>query len=164
MSKKEKDQESKEMTPREPSRSLTPFEEMDNWFEDFIRRPFFSPAWLPRLQFPTTRDVMFSIDVYEDENDVVVKAELPGLAKEDLDVNITGNVITISGEKKAEEKVEKKNYHRLERSYGSFTRTVRLPTETRSEEARASFKDGVLEVRIPKTEEARKKGKKIEID
>jgi HSP20 family protein len=161
MSKKEKDQEYKERSTREPSRSLTPFEEMDNWFEDFLRR---TPAWLPRLQFPTTREVMFSIDVFEDEIDVIVKAELPGLAKEDLDVNIAGNVITISGEKKAEEKVEKKNYHRLERSYGSFTRTVRLPAETRSEEARASFKDGVLEVRIPKTEEARKKGKKIEID
>jgi HSP20 family protein len=166
MSKKEKKElkESKEVTVPEPSLPVSPFEEMERWFEDFFRRPFFSPMWMPRLGFPAAREVVPSIDVYQDGDNVVVKAELPGLAKEDLEIDITGNMVTISGEKKAEEKVERKNYHRIERSYGSFTRSVRLPAEIQSDLAKASFKDGVLEVRIPITEEAKKKGRKIEIE
>jgi HSP20 family molecular chaperone IbpA len=104
------------------------------------------------------------VDIFEDGNDVVVKAELPGMKKEDIDVNISDDVITISGEKKSEEKVEKKDYYRLERSYGSFTRTLRLPAETQTDKAKASFKDGILEVRMPKTEAALQKTKKISID
>jgi HSP20 family protein len=169
MSKKEhkehkEKKESKEITVTEPALPVSPFEEMEHWFEDFFRRPFFSPMWMPRLGFPAAREVVPSIDVYQDGDDVVVKAELPGLAKEDLEIDITGNVVTISGEKKSEEKVERKDYHRIERSYGSFTRSVRLPAEIQSDLAKASYKDGVLEVRIPKTEEAKKKGRKIEIE
>jgi len=83
--------------------------------------------------------------------------------KANLDVNISGDVITISGEKKSEEKVEKKNYYRWERSIGSFSRKLRLPAETQPDKAKAHFKDGTLEVRIPKTKEATVKGKKIPI-
>ncbi len=87
-----------------------------------------------------------------------------GMKKEDIDVILTQDTITISGEKQREEMVEKKNYHSIERSYGSFTRTVSLPSEVQTEKASAKFKDGVLEIRIPKTEEAKKKEKKVMIE
>jgi len=85
------------------------------------------------------------------------------MTKKDIEVNISDDTITLSGEKKKEEKVEKKNYYHLERSYGSFSRSFRLPTDVQTDKAKASFKNGVLEIRIPKTEEAKKKTKKITI-
>jgi HSP20 family protein len=113
---------------------------------------------------PEIEEVSPSVDVFEEGDEVVVKAELPGISKEDIDVKVTDDVVTISGEKKKEEKVEKKNYYRIERSYGSFTRSFRLPTEVQAEKASAKFKEGVLEIRIPKTEEAKKKEKKVSIE
>jgi HSP20 family protein len=80
-----------------------------------------------------------------------------------LEVTFKDNVLTISGEKKKEEKVEKQHYFQMERTYGSFSRSVMLPAEVKSEEASATFKDGVLEVIIPKTEESRESVKKITI-
>lgn len=154
--------------PREltrPSKGImSPFEEMERWFEEAFRRPFFAPSWMPRLKLPEFGFSYPTVDIFEDGNDVVVKAEMPGMKKEDIEVNISDNVITISGEKKSEEKVEKKDYHRVERSFGSFTRTLHLPVETQTENAKASFKDGILEVRIPKTEEALKKSRKISVE
>jgi HSP20 family protein len=158
--------ESKEVVKAEPARELTPFEEMERRFEEFFRRPFslLEPSWFPRLRLPEMREVSPNVDIFEDGNDIVVKAEIPGLKKEDIEVNITDDMITISGEKKKEEKVEKKDYYRIERSYGSFTRSFRMPKEVQSDKAKASFKDGVLQVRVPKTEEAIKKEKKIPIE
>lgn len=158
--------ESKELIPQESRRFLAPFEDMERWFEEAFRRPFFSP-WMPRFRFPELRELReFSptVDIFEEGNDVVVKAELPGMGKDDIDVNVTDDVITISGEKKSEEKIEKKDYFRFERSYGSFSRSLTLPAETQTDKAKASFKNGVLEVRIPKTEAAVRKVKKITID
>lgn len=94
----------------------------------------------------------------------MVKAELLGMKKEDIDVSLTDNTITVSGEKRKEEKVEKKDYYRLERSYGSFSRSFSLPAEVRTEKVTAKFKDGILEIRIPKTEEAKKKEKKVAVE
>jgi HSP20 family protein len=122
------------------------------------------PSWFPRVRFPEIEEITPTIDVFEEGDNVVVKAELPGMGKEDIDVKVTDDIITISGEKKKEEKVEKKNYYRMERSYCSFTRSLRLPTEVQTEKAVAKFKEGVLEVRIPKTEEAKKKEKKVSIE
>ncbi|MDI6890346.1 MAG: Hsp20/alpha crystallin family protein [Thermodesulfovibrionales bacterium] len=156
---------SKELIRVEPTKALSPFEEMERWFEDFFRRPFsLMPSWFPRLRLPEIEEVSPSVDVFEEGDEVVVKAELPGMRKEDLDVKLTEDTITISGEKKKEEKVEKKDYYRLERSYGSFTRSFRLPAEVQTEKAAAKFKDGVLEIRILKTEEAKKKERKIMIE
>lgn len=157
---------SKELVKVEPTKAVSPFEEMERWFDEFFRRPFslLRPSWFPRIGFPEIEEVTPTVDVFEEGDDVVVKAELPGMGKEDIDVKVTDGLITISGEKKKEEKVEKKNYYRMERSYGSFTRTLRLPTEVQTEKATAKFKDGVLEVRIPKTEEAKKKEKKVLIE
>jgi HSP20 family protein len=158
--------ESKELVPQEMRRFVAPFEEMERWFEEAFRKPFFSP-WMPRFRFPELREFREfspSVDIFEEGNEVVVKAELPGMGKDEIDVNITDDVITISGEKKSEEKIEKKDYFRFERSYGSFSRSLTLPAETQTDKAKASFKDGVLEVRIPKTEAAAQKVKKITID
>ncbi|OGW28472.1 MAG: moleuclar chaperone Hap20 [Nitrospirae bacterium GWC2_42_7] len=158
--------ESKEIIKKESSRLPSPFEEMERRFEDLFRRPFslMEPSWWPRLRMPVTEELSPTVDVFEEGDEVVVKAELPGMKKEDIDVNLTDNTVVISGEKKQEEKVEKKNYFRFERSYGSFSRTLRMPSEVQTDKAKASFKDGVLEVRVPKTEEAKKKEKKVTIE
>jgi HSP20 family protein len=91
-------------------------------------------------------------DVFEEGNEVVVKSDLPGLNKEDVNVKLVDNNLVISGERRTEEKIERKDFMRLERSHGSFSRTVGLPEGIDAEHVKASFKDGVLEVRIPKTE------------
>ena len=165
------DKESSKLTKKDakeimrPERGfLSPFEEMERWFEESFRRPFFAPSWMPRFKLPEFGVTYPTVDIFEDGNDVVVKAELPGIKKEDIEVNISDDVITISGEKKSEEKVEKKDYYRLERTFGSFTRSLQLPAETQTDKAKASFRDGILEVRMPKPEAAVRKVKKIQVD
>ncbi len=156
--------ESREMTVVEPSRFLTSFEDMERWFEEAFRRPFFAPSWMPRLKLPEIMggEVSMSVDIYEEGDNVVVKAEVPGMKKDDIEVNLTEDTIAISGHKRSEEKVERKDFYRLERSFGSFTRKLRLPADIQTDKAKATFKDGVLEVRIPKAPSA--KARKITID
>lgn len=158
--------ESKELVKVEPAKPLSPFEEMERRFEEFFRRPLslLGPSWFPRLRMPEMEEVSPTVDIFEEGSDVVVKAELPGMKKEDIDVKLTENTITISGEKKKEEKIEKKNYYRMERSYGSFTRAFSLPSEVQTDKAKAQFKDGILQIRIPKTEEAKQKEKRVMIE
>ena len=175
MAKKEKKElkkvkSKKALTPAkvESTKALSPFQqmekrfgEMERRFEDFVRRPFsLLPSWMPRLKMHELEEISPSMDIFTEGDDVVMKADLAGMKKEDIDVNLTEDTITISGEKEKEEKVEKKDYHRFELSYGSFTRSFSLPAEVDTEKASAKFKDGVLEIRIPKTEEAKKKRKK----
>lgn len=168
MAKKEK----KELVKVEPTKALTPFQEMERrfhemekQFEDSFRRPFsLLPSWWPRLKMPEVEEISPSVDILTEGDDVVVKAELPGMKKEDIDVSLTKDTITISGDKKKEERIEKKDYYSLERSYGSFKRSFSLPADVQTEKASAKFKDGLLEIRIPKTEEAKKKEKKVMIE
>lgn len=153
------------LAKREERVGISPVEEMERRFEDFFRRPFslLEPSgWLPRLRMPEAAGL--PVDIFEERDDVVVKAELPGMKKDEIEVNITGDTITISGEKKKEEKVERKDYYRFERSYGSFSRSFTLPSGVDTGKAKAQFKDGVLELRVPKTGEAKKKEKKIKIE
>jgi HSP20 family protein len=157
---------SKALVKTEPRRAPIPFEERKRWFEDFFRPfPFMGPRWWPSLRMPEFEEFAIpSVDIFEEGDHVILKAELPGMNKEDIDVNLTEDTLTLSGEKKKEEKVERRDYHRLERSYGAFRRSFTLPKEVQTEMAAAKFKDGVLEIRIPKTEEAKKKEKKIPIE
>ena len=159
--------QSKELVRAEEARPISIFKAMERELEDFWRRPLWSPLFprlRPGLGIEEMMEVRPSVDVFIEGDSVVVKAELPGMKKEDIDIKLTGSTITISGEKEKEEKVEKKNYYRVERSYGSFTRTLSLPSEVESDKAKAQFKNGILEIRIPKTEEAKKKEKKIIIE
>jgi HSP20 family protein len=177
MAVKKSEKKDPEIIPKEKEQPLTPvrrtgpspLEEMERWFEETLQRPLFAPTLLRRFGFPgfslpELAEVSPSVDIYEEGETVVVKAELPGLKKGDIEVNIAEDTITISGEKKSEAKVEKKDFYRVERSFGSFSRTLRLPADTQTDKAKASFKDGILEVRIPKSAAARKKVKKITVE
>jgi len=89
-----------------------------------------------------------AVDVYEEKDAIVVKAEVPGMTKDDLQVSMSGDVITIRGEKKRQEDVRDGEYYRHERSYGAFTRSVRLPTDVQTDKATATFKNGVLTIQL----------------
>jgi HSP20 family protein len=151
---------------RTPFGTLSRLEQdMERMFNDFWRRPFLglwdSDRWWPGrtlgLQMP-------AVDVYEEKDDVVVKAEIPGLSKEEIEVMLTDSTLTIKGEKKKEEETKEKNYYCSERSSGSFSRHLELPAEVKTDQAKASFKDGILEIRLPKTEEAKKKAVKVKVN
>lgn len=104
------------------------------------------------------------VDVYQTENEVVATAELPGIeSKEDIDVSITDNSLTIRGEFKRAQDLKDDDFYHSERYYGTFSRTVPLPAEVKPEQARASYRNGILEVRIPKSEEGRRKPIRIDI-
>jgi len=127
-------------------------EEMNRFFDDFFgeHRPGLAEgAWLP------------AVDVSETDGEFVVRAELPGMSHEDIDINVQDNILTLKGEKKQEKKEEHENFHRLERCYGSFSRSFTLPAGVKTEDIKATFKDGILQVAMPKAEEA--KVKKIAI-
>ncbi len=102
-----------------------------------------------------------SVDIYESGNKIFLEAELPGMKREDFDLSIENNVITLKGERRFEKKDEGDNYHRVERAYGSFTRSFNLPRTVSTENIKAEFKNGVLSVVLPKKEEA--KSRKIEV-
>lgn len=141
----------------------TPFQEMEQMFEDFFQRRFFTPSWMPRFKFPEIAEVAASVDMFEEGKDLVIKAEIPGMKKEDISIDFAGDMITITGEKKSEERTERKDYHRVERSFGSFSRRLRLPVEIQVDKSQASFKDGVLEIRMPKSATEKQKVRKITV-
>lgn len=157
---------SKELVKTEGTRAVSPFETMEKWFEELWRRPFslFGPSLWPEMRLAEREMISPSVDIYEEGNDIVLKADIPGIKKDDLSISLTDNILTISGEKRKEEKVERDTYYRYERSYGSFSRRFELPEGIDSDKVRAHYGDGVLEVRIAKTEEAKKHSKKITVD
>ena len=104
-----------------------------------------------------------SMDVYEKDNQLIIKAELPGVKKEDVEVTLDDGGLLIRGERKAEHEVKEDHYYRMERSYGSFQRRVPLPFEVKPEQVIGSFKDGVLELRIPRPAESKPAGQQIRI-
>jgi HSP20 family protein len=102
-----------------------------------------------------------ALDVTEDENGITISAELPGLKKEDVNVTVENGVLTISGEKKFESETKEKNWHRMERRYGSFYRAVTLPRGVDADGADVTFQDGVLKIALPKREDVKPKTLKI---
>lgn len=102
-----------------------------------------------------------TVDIYENKDQIVLEAELPGMKREDFDLTIENNVITLRGERHFEKKDETDNYHRVERSYGSFARSFTLPQTVTGEEVTAEYRDGVLRVTLPKREET--KARRIEV-
>src|SRR6476646_224033 len=102
-----------------------------------------------------------SVDIYENKDQIVLEAELPGMQQEDFDLTIENNVITLRGERRFEKTEESDNYHRVERSYGTFTRSFTLPQTVSADEAKAEYNNGVLRVTLPKREEA--KSRRIQV-
>jgi len=165
-----KEKETAALTTQKPTEIMPRALEMERWFdrmiEDFWRRPF--PTLLrPERWWPAETGTMIrmpAVDVYEEKDDVVIKAEIPGLSKEDINVQVTDSTLMIKGEKKRDEEIKEDDYYRCERTFGSFTRAVALPSDVKADQVKASFKNGVLEVRLPRTEEAKKKAITVKID
>lgn len=103
-----------------------------------------------------------AVDIFETDTEIVLKAELPEVKREDVNINIENNVLTLTGERKFEKETKKENYHRIERSYGVFKRSFTLPTVVDQENIKAMFQDGVLQVSMAKREES--KPRQIEIE
>jgi len=104
-----------------------------------------------------------AVDIYETEQELVVKADLPDVKPEDLDIRVENNILTIRGDRKFEKKVNENNYLRVERSYGSFSRSFSLANSVNTEAIKADYKDGVLTLSIPKREEAKPKQIKVQV-
>ncbi len=134
-----------------------PFRELEEWerrFDDLLGQPLWrlpveERGWMP------------AVDVFEKEDKFVVKAELPGTKEEDIHVSVVGDTLSIRGEKKTETEVKEEDYYRCERSYGSFYRSVPLPSNVDADKIEASFEHGVLEVTLPKS--AKVKPKRIAV-
>ena len=147
-----------------PRRGESPFGELLG-IQDEINRLF--DTMLP--QRSSERMGLFegewapAVDVLEDDDRVIVKAELPGTTEKDIEVSILGDTLTIKGEKKKEAQKEDRKYHRLERTYGAFHRSVSLPTSVASDKVKASFNNGTLEIDLPKKEEVKPRQIKIEV-
>jgi HSP20 family protein len=143
------------ITRRDQSRGLTLQDEVNRLFEDNFTRERSGHAelatWAPL------------VDIYETENELVVKADLPDLQDKDIDVRITNNTLTIRGERKFEKDVKEENYLRIERAYGSFMRSFSLPNTISSESIRADYRNGVLTLHMAKREESKPKQIKISV-
>jgi HSP20 family protein len=165
MAEKAKEKETKAVTPWRPFMGLTGWErDTDRMLENFFgrrTRPWWPERWFREDELEVRPPI---VDVFEEKDDIVVKAELPGMEKDDIEVSLTDHILTLKGEKRKEEEVKKENYYRAERSYGSFLRTLELPTDVRADKVKASFKNGILEVRMPKTEEAKTKEIKVKVE
>lgn len=131
-------------------------DEMNRLFDDFFGRPLTRPecedAWSP------------SVDVSETKDNVIINAEIPGMSKEDVKVSVQDNVLTLSGERKQEKEEKNANYHRIERNYGSFRRSFTLPTPVQPDKVKATYKDGILRITLPKTEEVKPKEIPISVE
>lgn len=157
--------ESRGMTPARQGGLMSPFEEMERMMEGFVPRGWLRPGW----EWPSWARVpmpfegrMPKVDVIDREDEVVVKAELPGVDKKDLEVSMTDNAVTVRGSTSREEKEEKGDYFRSEIARGSFSRTIPLPAEVNGDKARAQFKDGILELTLPKLEKSKRRSIKVE--
>ena len=139
--------------------------EMDRVFEDFGlgRNRWFMPTW--GETWPSLRQMpwMPDVEVRQQDHDLIVRVDLPGLKKDDVKVNVTDDAITIEGERKHEAKTEEHGIYRTERSYGQFSRTIPLPEGVIAEQAKASFDNGVLEIRMPAPPEQVSRGRQLEI-
>ena len=127
----------------------SPFPALQQEMEDLFERFGFERNW-PALENAT--EVMPALDLSETESSIDVKMDVPGYKSEDIDIQIRGGLLTINGSKKEEKEEKGRSYHRIERTAGSFTRSVTLPCDVVEKDAKAEYKDGVLSLTIPKTE------------
>jgi HSP20 family protein len=139
--------------------------EMNRIFDDFFR----APSWERFGEFPSFPseqsfgDVTPHIDMSETDKELLVKVELPGMTEKDIDISIARDLLTISGEKKQEKEQTEKGWYRMERHYGSFSRSIPLPYEIESDKAEAIYKNGVLSIKLPKSVMQQKAAKSITV-
>ncbi len=139
----------------EPFRGTSPDTQLNRLFNDFFGRATQDQnltTWAP------------AVDIYESEHELVVKADLPDVKPEELDIRVENNILTIRGERKFEKKVDEKNYLRVERAYGSFARSFSLANTVNTDAIKADYKDGVLTLSVPKREEAKSKQIKVNVN
>jgi len=147
-----------ELAPWRPFRELERMRrEMDHLWDSFFEGR-------PRRKIEELGEWGPSLDLSETKNDLIVKAEIPGIDPKDIDISLNKDVLTIKGEKRRETEEKEENYHFIERNYGAFARSIRLPREVQNEKINASYKNGVLRVTLPKSEEAKKKEIKIKVE
>jgi HSP20 family protein len=149
-----------------PRSRLAPLWDMERDMQDLFEN-FFSRGWLraPRWELPSLREVgsrMPKVDVIDRETEIVVEAELPGVNKEDVEVTVTDNSVTLKATSTKEETEEKGDYHRREISRGYFSRTLPLPADVKGDKAQAEFKDGVLRLTIPKAAGSKRHSIKVQ--
>jgi HSP20 family protein len=157
-------QELKKLAKRESTRHLDPFYDMEQWFDDTWKIPFspFAPSILHDRRRIDRDEISPSVDLFKEGREIVMNIDLPGIKKDDITIDLSENILTLSGEKKRKEHFVRKDYCRCERSFGSFIRRFKMPGDLDVEKIKAHFEDGVLEVRIP-IKESEKKHKKIAI-
>jgi HSP20 family protein len=147
-----------ELAPWGPFRELERMRrEMNSLWHSFFEER-------PRRKIEELGEWSPSLDLSETKNDLVVKAEIPGIDPKDIDISLSNDILTIKGEKKQEREEKEENNHFIERSYGAFSRSIRLPREVQSDKIDASYKNGVLKVTLPKSEEAKKREIKIKVE
>lgn len=140
-----------------------PFRDMLNSQREFDRlfkeafNPIFGEGEL------STRTWAPPVDIYENENDIVLKAELPGVDPKEVEIRVEDNTLYLKGERKFEKETKEENYHRVERTYGSFARSFSLPNSINAEQVKAEYKDGLLTLTLPKREEAKPRTIKIDV-
>ena len=127
---------------------------MNRLFDDAGR------GWRPEEPSATTTWSP-AVDIYETEREIMVQAELPGVDRKDITLNLENNVLTLKGERRFEKETKQENYHRIERSYGGFSRAFSIPAIVDDEKIRADYKDGILKIALPKKEQAKHKQIKI---
>jgi len=147
----------RELTPWRPLEGLSSLKrDMDRLWDSFFGEDWGLTRWREGWS-PT-------LDVSETKDNLIVKTELAGVDPKDVDISLTGEVLTIKGEKKDEKEEKEENYHLMERSYGSFSRSMRLPVEVDQDKVKASYKNGVLKITLPKTEKTKSKAIKVSIE
>lgn len=132
-------------------------QEMDNLFERFFEG-------FPRLGITRRMGVTPLIDLSETKDDIIVEAEIPGVDSKDIDISLSGNVLSIKGEKRQEKEDKDEGSHRVERSYGGFSRTLRLPCKVEEEKTTATYEKGVLKIKLPKCQPSKLKRIKIRVE
>lgn len=142
-----------------PSRRTSGFDEFDRIFDNFFKNA------LTNINAPTlsVTDLAVKLDVSETDTSYLIHAELPGVAEDEIELTLSENVLTLSGEKQQESEEEGKNFHRVERNYGSFKRVMQLPSDADEGSVSAKMKNGVLNIEIGKVKEAEKETKRIKI-
>jgi len=142
-------------TPRRNGNDLSPLRtELDRLFEGFFTPMPLGSDWTARTP---------AVDVEETPEAYLFHADLPGVDSKDVKVTVTGDTLTLRGERKREEKKNEGSLHRIERSYGSFERSFTLGVPVRPDQVKATYKDGVLEIRVPKAEEARSREVEVQV-